>query len=134
MIDLESPLFTELAKSLREAYPGIYVTPMYVPVLGRFPAVSIIEADNATYLPTWSNRTMEQYAQVMYEISVYSNLKEGKKSQARAIMNTVDELLQQYGFERMMCQAVQNYSDPTIYRMVGRYRAIVSDNLMIYRR
>lgn len=134
MIDLESPLFTELANALREAYPGIYVTSIYVPVLGRFPAVSIIEADNATYLPTWSNRAMEQYAQVMYEVSVYVNLKDGKKSQARAIMNTIDGMLQQYGFERMMCQAVQNFSDPTIYRMVGRYRAVVSEDLMIYRR
>lgn len=134
MIDLESPLFTEVAETLRNTYPGITVYGEYVPAPARFPSVSIVEMDNSTFRPTWSNRATEQYALVMYEVNVYSNLTGGKKAQAKAIMDTIDGLLQAYGFERMICQPIQNLNDATVYRMVGRYRAVVSDELMIYRR
>ena len=134
MIDLESPLFTEIAVALRSTYPGITVYGEYVPAPAGFPSVSIVEMDNSTFLPTWSNRATEQYALVMYEVNVYSNLTRGKKAQAKAIMDTIDGLLQTYGFGRMACQPIQNMNDATIYRMVGRYRAVVSDELMIYRR
>ena len=134
MIDLESPLFTEIAGVLRSTYKGITVYGEYVPAPAGFPSVSIVEMDNATYLPARTNRPVEQYAEVMYEVNVYSNLTRGKKAQAKAIMDTIDTLLQQYGFERITVQPIQTMNDATIYRMVGRYRAVISDDLTIYRR
>ena len=134
MIDLESPLFTEIAGVLRSTYSGITVYGEYVPAPAKFPSVSIVEMDNATPLNTWTNRTISQYAEVMYEVNVYSNLSEGKKAQAKEIMGTIDTILQTYGFERMTVQPIQNLNDATIYRMVARYRAVVSDDLTIYRR
>lgn len=134
MIDLESPLFTEIAGVLRSTYKGITVYGEYVPAPAGFPSVSFVEMDNATYLPARTNRPVEQYAEVMYEVNVYSNLTLGKKDQAKAIMDTIDTLLQQYGFERITVQPIQNMNDATIYRMVGRYRAVVSDDLTIFRR
>ena len=134
MIDLESPLLTEIATVLRSTYKGITVYGEYVPAPAGFPSVSFVEMDNATYLPARTNRPVEQYAEVMYEVNVYSNLSRGKKDQAKAIMDTIDTLLQQYGFERITVQPIQNMNDATIYRMVGRYRAVVSDDLTIYRR
>ena len=134
MIDLESPLLTEIAGVLRSTYKGITVYGEYVPAPAGFPSVSFVEMDNATYLPARTNRPVEQYAEVMYEVNVYSNLSRGKKDQAKAIMDTIDTMLQQYGFERITVQPIQNMNDATIYRMVGRYRAVVSDDLIIYRR
>lgn len=134
MIDLESPLLTEIATVLRSTYKGITVYGEYVPAPAGFPSVSFVEMDNATYLPARTNRPVEQYAEVMYEVNVYSNLTRGKKNQAKAIMDTIDTLLQQYGFERITVKPIQNMNDATIYRMVGRYRAVVSDDLTIYRR
>ena len=134
MIDLESPLFTEIAVALRAEYSGITVYGEYVPAPAGFPSVSIVEMDNATFLPGWSNRPVEQYAEVMYEVNVYSNLAKGKKAQAKAIMGTIDTMLQEYGFERISVQPIPNMNDATIYRMVGRYRAVVDDDLTIFRR
>ena len=134
MIDLESPLFTEIAGALRSEYKGITVYGEYVPAPAGFPSVSIVEMDNATYLPSRTNRPVEQYAEVMYEVNVYSNLTRGKKAQAKAIMGTIDTMLQEYGFERITVPPIQNMNDATIYRMVGRYRAVVSDDLVVYRR
>ena len=134
MIELENFLFTEIATALRSAYSGIFVTGEYVPSPASFPAVSIVEMDNSTYRPAWSNSYAEGYALVMYEVNVYSNLTKGKKAEAKAIMATIDGLIQPYGFERIFCQPIQNMNDATIYRITARYRAVVSDDLTIYRR
>lgn len=134
IIDLESPLFTEIAGALRSEYSGITVYGEYVPAPARFPSVSIVEMDNTTYRPTLTNRQAENHAEVMIEVNVYSNLSRGKKAQAKAIMDTIDGMMQGYGLVRMMCQPIQNLNDATIYRMVARYRAVVSDDLTIYRR
>ena len=134
MIELESPLFTEIAAVLRSAYSGIFVSGEYVPAPASFPAVSIVEMDNTTYLPAWTNRATEEYALVMYEVNVYSNRTRGKKAEAKAILATIDGLMQPYGFERFFCQPIQNMNDATIYRMTARYRAVVSEDLTIYRR
>lgn len=134
MINLESPLFTELATALRDAYPGIFVTGEHVPIPASFPAVSIVEADNATDKRSRTNSQEEQFAEVMYEVNVYSNRTQGKKAEARTIISTIDTMLLEYGFERVMLQPIPNLDDATIYRMVGRYRAVVSNNLTIFRR
>lgn len=133
MIDLESPLFTEIATALRSAYKGITVYGEYVPAPAGFPSVSFVEMDNTTYRPTLTNRQAENHAEVMVEVNVYSNLSRGKKAQAKAIMDTIDGMMQGYGLVRMMCQPIQNLNDATIYRIVARYRAVVSDDLTIYR-
>lgn len=134
MINLESPLFTELATALRIAYPGIFVTGEHVPIPANFPAVSIVEADNATDKRSRTNSQEEQFAEVMYEVNVYSNRTQGKKAEARTIISTIDTMLLEYGFERVMLQPIPNLDDATIYRMIGRYRAVVSSNLTIFRR
>ena len=134
MIDLESPLLTEIAGVLRGTYDGITVYGEYVPAPARFPSVSFVEMDNTTYRPTLTNRQAENHAEVMVEVNVYSNLSVGKKAQAKAIMGTIDTLMQQHGFERITVQPIQNMNDATIYRIVARYRAVVSDDLTIYRR
>lgn len=134
MIDLESPLFTAIATALRSDYPGIFVTGEHVPIPACFPAVSITELDNATDRRTRTNSSDEQFAEVMYEVNVYSNRTNGKKAEARTIIGTIDDMLLKYGFERVMLQPIPNLDDATIYRMTGRYRAVVSSNLTIYRR
>ena len=125
MIDLESPLFTEIAGALRSEYKGITVYGEYVPAPAGFPSVSFVEMDNATYLPARTNRPVEQYAEVMYEVNVYSNLSRGKKDQAKAIMDTIDTLLQQYGFERITLQPIQKRRSTAWSDDTGRWSATI---------
>ena len=51
-----------------------------------------------------------------------------------AIASIVDEELLKLGFSRTMLNPIPNMEDATIYRMKGRYTAIVSKNHVIYRR
>jgi hypothetical protein len=67
-------------------------------------------------------------------LNVYSNKKSGKKSECKAIASLIDDEMAALGFSRSMLQPIPNMDDATIYRMTGRYRAVVSKDKIIYRR
>lgn len=131
MIDLEQKIFTDIATALRTAYEGIFVTSEYVPVPPRFPAVSIVEADNRIVEEMRTLR-IENAARVMYEAQIYSNKTSGKKAEAKAIAETVDNFFSSIGFTRTFKNQVPNMNDATIYRIVCRYEAIIDKDFWIY--
>ena len=131
MIDLENDIFSAVAAVLRAAFPNIYVVGEYVPTPPRFPAVSIVEADNRV-VTRMRTRDIENAVAVMYEVNIYSNKASGKKSEAQAIAATLDEKFAEIGFTRTMKEQVPNLNDATIYRIVCRYEAIVDKDLWIY--
>lgn len=134
MINIESEIFNIIAKVVREKYPDIYITGEYVKIPPKFPCVSLIEMDNTAYTKTQSNDSVENHAELMYELNVYSNKKSGKKSECKAIASLIDNELAALGFSRTMLQPIPNMDDATIYRILGRYRAVVSKDKQIYRR
>lgn len=134
MIDIENEIFTKIATALREKYDGIFVTGEYVQSPSSFPCVSIIESDNAVYRNGISSTETENYATLMYEVNIYSNKKVGKKSECKSIAKTLDTIMASLNFTRMLLNPIQNFEDATIYRICGRYRAIVSKENVIYRR
>lgn len=134
MIDIENELFTLIATALRAAYDGIYVSGEYVSQPPTFPAVSIVEMDNTAYRRTQDSGSLENHAEVMYQVDVYSDLNRGKKVQAKAIAAMIDVLFSVNGFTRTFMNPVQNMIDPTIYRITARYQAVVGKDQVVYRR
>ena len=134
MIDVEKELFTLVATEVRKKFPRIYMTGEYVPAPPSFPCASVVEADNTPVRRTQSSDSAENHATLLYEVNIYSNKKAGKKTECRAIAAVIDEVFQRLGFERVLLRPVDNVADATIYRMIGRYRAVVSENNVIYRR
>ena len=51
-----------------------------------------------------------------------------------SVLKFVDEMLLRMNFTRMMLEPVPNFAEATIYRMLGRYRAVISKNKTIHRR
>ena len=131
MIDIENDVFDYVAKILRAAHTGIDVQAEYVELPARFPHVSIVEADNRV-LERMRTEVIENAASVMYEINVYSNKASGKKSEAKAIANTVDDAMSEIGFTRTFREQIPNLNDATIYRIVCRYEAVIDKNFVIY--
>ena len=131
MIDIENDVFDTVAKALRAAHKGIYVVGEYVPAPPKFPAVTIVEADNRV-VERMRTLNIENAASVMYEVNVYSNKTSGKKAEAKAIAATIDAEFSKMGFTRTMKNQVPNLNDATIYRIVCRYEAIVDKDFWIY--
>lgn len=131
MIDIESDVYSAVATVLRDKYSGIFTSGEYTDSPARFPAVTITESDNAV-LTSMRTTNIENAVTVMYEISVYTNSVGYKKSDAKDIMETVDEVMLGLGFTRVSLFPVQNLQDATIYRLVARYNAVVDKDLWIY--
>ena len=134
MIDIENEVFNTVATVVRAEYPGIHVVGEYIKSPPKFPCVSLVEMDNQSYQRTEDSGSSENHASVMYEVNVYSNKTIGKKAECKAIATLIDEQMLALGFARTMLQPIPNVDDATIYRMVGRYSAVISKNKVIYRR
>lgn len=124
MISPEAFVFSKIAGVLRAEYPNIFVSGEFADSPAKFPAVTIMEADNSVYR-RMRTATIENAASLMYEVNVFSNKTGYKKSEAKAIMDTIDQQFAALGFTRTMCNPVSNLQDATIYRVVARYEGVV---------
>lgn len=134
MIDIEAEVFGTVSSDVRLKYPKVYMTGEYVKSPPSFPCVSLIETDNQVYRNTRDSGCIENHAQIQYEVNVYSNRTSGKKAECKEIISLIDSKMEKLGFTRTFMNPVPNEQDATIYRMIARYRAIVSKNKTIYRR
>lgn len=132
--DIEADVFDAIATALETKYGNIFITSEYVHSLERFPAVSLIQEDDAAFLPALDSEG-SHHSQVMFEANVYSNLASGRKSQVKEIMQTIDERMSALGFVRLSRQPMTlPNAETSIYRMNARYRTIVDENKRLLRR
>lgn len=134
MIDVEYEIFSRVSKSVKNEYPSVFISGEYIKTPSKFPFVSLIEMSNTAYTNTQSSSDLENHASLMYEVNVYSNKTSGKKSECKAIASLIDNELATLGFSRTMLQPIPNVDDATIYRIMGRYTAVISKDKAIYRR
>lgn len=127
MIDIESDVFDTVAAELRSKHAGIFVAGEFIDTPAKFPAVTIVEADNRIF-ERMRTRRIENAVRVMYEVQIFSNKASGKKAEAKSIADTADGMFASLGFTRTMRSQVANLKDATIYRIVCRYEAVVGEN------
>lgn len=126
MTNIENDVFTAVATEARAEFPGLYIVGEYVPIPASFPAVMLYEADNYV-VREGSTTRIDDFVRVMYSVSVFSNKTSGKKSEAKAIADFIDEKMRSLGFTRTSRLQVPNLADATIYRLESRYEAVVGD-------
>ena len=134
MIDIENELFSIVNTVIKQEYPNIFMSGEYVMSPPSFPALSLVEISNEVYRKSQATDEMENHDIIVYEANVYSNQTRGKKSECKAIISLLDSKLLSLGFTRTMLNPIQNMADPSIYRITGRWRAIVSKDRTLYRR
>lgn len=133
MIDIENAVFTKVKTALTKQFPNITVESVTTYSPSKFPFVCIEEADNYSYLPTRDTSSNENHATVVFEVNAYSNKTTKKKSECKAIVAVVDEVMIGLGFTRNTKTPI-NLDEATKYRIFARYTAVVSKTNTIYRR
>ena len=131
MIDCENEVYTRIARVLRDKFPGINIAGEYVNAPSSFPHVSITQSDNSVVSEQMTGSA--EMAQVMFEINIYSNKADGRKTECKAIAKGIDDVMFRMNFKRMALTPIPNMEDATIYRIVARYRAM-TDGKYFYRR
>ena len=134
MIDVENQVFSAINTVVKAQYPDAFVAGEYVATPAKFPAVSVVEIDNVMSRHTGTSSSPENTVDVTYEVNVYSDRTRGKKTECKAIAALIDAEFTRLGFVRSFLNTVQNLNDATVYRMIGRYRAVISKDLLVYRR
>ena len=125
MIDIENDVIDKVGKAVREAHPGIWFAGEYVPTPAKFPAAMIHEADNHVFQRMRSSSGIENAVQVMFEARVFSDRNANKKSEAKAIMKTIDSTMLELGFTRTFVDQIPNLYETRIFQILARYEAIV---------
>lgn len=131
MIDIERDVFDTAAKAVRHAFPDVYMVGEYVPSPPKFPCVSLMEVDNESSQLTRDSAGVEFSTIISFEVNVYSNKTNGKKTECREIMKLIDQTLDEYGLIRRTMTPVPNFLDASIYRITARYYATVDKYLNI---
>lgn len=133
MIDYDDDIINAVETALAVEYPDMPLYDEALPADAEFPCVCIEEIDNYTYQRTIDSASNENHAAVAYEINVYSNRSQGKRSECRSIFAFVSDIFTGLGFTRLSKNPVP-FADATKYRLVGRFAAVVAANGDIYRR
>ena len=124
MIDIENKVLSIVRAAVITQFPTASVYGEYVEVPESFPCITVTEDTNYTYVYSKDNNPLENHAEVMYAINVYSNKQSGAKLEAKKILSLADNAMQENGFWRTMTRQVPNV-DRTAYRLIARYRAVV---------
>ncbi len=140
MNDIENEVYTRVAQAFREAFPQGSVTGIYVRAPSAFPHLSVIQADSSAMVLDSSGN---EITALMYEINAYSNSRDGKKSECKAVMRLVDTVMNSMNFVRTSLTATpnlggglfggSNLEDMEIYRLTARYKG-ATDGRNLYRR
>lgn len=133
MIDYDDDIITAVESALEDEYPNVPLYDESIPGDADFPCVVMEEIDNYVYQQTIDSGSNENHIVSAYEISVYSNRTRGKKAECKRIFATVSDTLTGLGFTRLSANPIQMI-DATVYRLIGRFTAVVAKNGDIYRR
>lgn len=131
MIDIETKIYSPIATALMAEYPDIFVTSEPVPTPGKPLVVGIVQQDNYMSANKLDNSGRERFATVMFQVDVYSNLKTGKKSKCKEVMDFIDKMLFSLNFTRLSLTPLPS-PDTGYYRYTARYRA-ETDGETLYR-
>ena len=121
MIDKESEVFEYIASRLRKKYQTIYVVGTELTSTPpRFPAVSLVQTNNAIRTEHATFDSLENVVREDYKAEVFSNLETGKEKQTKEITNDISDMFTELLFERTFCEPIPN-GDSNIHRRVSRY-------------
>ena len=134
MIDFENEIFTAVATAVRNAHTGTTIKSEYIRSPATFPTVALSEIDNVNVDALMDSSQKEKYAGLGYRLQVFSNKESGKKSEAKAIFKTADEILCGMGFRRRTYSTTPEIYNSTIFSITATYEGIADVNGVIYRR
>jgi len=132
MIEIENEIYSGLSTLLKTSDPTISTGNMYVNTKKNKPFVSLEEIDQYNDSNSEDSSHTEKYAFTVFEANIYTD-GHMRKSKAKKILTVVDDYIRGLGFERLSMTPMQSNNEVS-YRIVARYRGLVSKNKIIYRR
>ena len=134
MIDFENEIFTAVAVAVRSEHTDTTIKSEYVRTPASFPTVALSEIDNVNVDTLMDSSHDEKYAGLGYRLQVFSNTENGRKTEAKKIFKTADEILCGMGFRRRTYSTTPEIYNSTIFSIMATYEGIADANGVIYKR
>jgi hypothetical protein len=133
MISIEDELFNDIRTALQTQFPGIDVLGRLTLSPSVLPCACIVESDNYVYDRTIDSGSNENHVVSVIETNIYSASASGAKVEANSIFAVIDNILIRSGYRRLFRRPFEDPNNPTLYRLISRYEAVVGKNSTIYR-
>lgn len=134
MIDFENEILTAVATAVRSEHAEATIKSEYIRSPATFPTVALSETDNVNVDALMDSSREEKYAGLGYRLQIFSNKEAGRKSEAKAIFKTADEILCGMGFRRRTYTTIPEIYSSTIFSITATYEAIASADGVLYKR
>lgn len=119
MIDCENEVYTRVKTEVKATFSDIDSSSEYVNAPASFPHMSVEMTDS--YPADATNALSEGMTRCVFTVNVYSNKANGRKAEAKKIMNIINEAFASMNFTRLSQMPMPNLADNTIYRIVARF-------------
>lgn len=133
MNSIENELYTELRELMKISNPECHLTSETLVSTKKLPLIEFHEMDNYTAIHLLDTSNKEKFSEVLFEVNVYSNKLNGKKTECKNLLKIVDSFMIARNFIRTFKRELPTL-DTNIYRITAHYRAIVDHNNKLYRR
>lgn len=132
MIDVFPPIYTAAAAGLKANHPGVKVTGEISDQVAQFPCAQIEEYSN---VPIWQDSgDTSIYADLQIRVRLISNKKNGKISEARAMLATVDSVFEPLNIRRKSFVAQNGLYNNSAYRIEATYEVVADVTGRLYRK
>ena len=128
MYDIENLVINNIANAVKSRFPTAEITGDYVENPANFPHVFVLQSNKTVNRSYISTSGINNAWDVTFQVIVYSNKLGTAKSECKAVMETIDEImtdgLNGMRFRPVYQAHVPNF-DTRIYRLVRRYSGVV---------
>ena len=132
MIDVFPPIYAAAATALKIKHPGVKVTGEISDQVAQFPCAQIEEYSN---VPIWQDSgDISIYADLQLRVRLISNKKNGKISEARAMLATVDSVFEPLNIRRKSFVAQNGLYNNSAYRIEATYEVVADITGRLYRK
>lgn len=132
MTDIENIIINRIDNALETAgYKDILISD-YENVPSEFPCVVFEQSDSYEHVNEHNSSRTNNHDTVVFEADIYSNEKNGAKSECKAIAQIIDAEMVSLGFSRAANQPLKPTSEMYKARLFLRYRGNVDSNKYIY--
>lgn len=132
MIDYFDDIFFHIKAAARASHPSVTVAEESDARPTLFPFVAVCETNN--YPLGLDSARREKFAAVQYRIRVYSDKETGRRKEAMAIFQAIDQWLTGSNFVRRSKTSTPSLYHSTLCEITAVYEAVIGENGQIYTR
>jgi hypothetical protein len=131
MIDKSDEVFNRVMDYVMDKIPTLTYenfTSEEIDAPSVFPHIAIIQSESATDSSGQTDELVENRAMLTFDITVYSNLQNGKRSQCRVIMGHIDDYMHRMNFSRQTMAFLPNMMNNSFARMFSKYTVLADED------